>query len=350
MNCSAITKSGKPCSRKAKFAKPGFIELSLCGQHYNISYKVKKKEVIDNYKEDDDEFVGDDDNEVKDEPKIQAPDAIGEDHIYISVLGKYLFGNIEPKEYRNFYITKDSNITSTGRTKRLTREMKFIKSNLPFHFNSSIAIRFNSIKPYFCTAIIFAPNNTPYDSGCFQFDIYIPPEYPNTPPLVQIMTTGNGTVRFSPNLYANGRVCLSLLGTWRGLNKSQEWNKKTSNLWQVLVSIQSAILGSEYPYFDEPGAEREIGTDKGNIQRRIAVNGGYERLREATVKYAMTNYIINPSKGFEELIHGHFRIKRDYIRSVCFQWLEEAKLSATIGHYARLKHNVDELEKELVKL
>ena len=28
------------------------------------------------------------------------------------------------------------------------------------------------------------------------------------------MTTGAGTIRFNPNLYSNGTVCLSLLGTW----------------------------------------------------------------------------------------------------------------------------------------
>jgi len=29
-----------------------------------------------------------------------------------------------------------------------------------------------------------------------------------------LMTTGGGTCRFNPNFYANGKVCLSILGTW----------------------------------------------------------------------------------------------------------------------------------------
>ena len=44
-----------------------------------------------------------------------------------------------------------------------------------------------------------------------------------------------------------GKVCLSLLGTWAGQNQSQGWQKQ-STLLQVLVSIQSAILGVKYPY------------------------------------------------------------------------------------------------------
>ena len=33
---------------------------------------------------------------------------------------------------------------------------------------------------------------------------------------MHLRTTGGGTVRFNPNLYNSGKVCLSLLGTWPG--------------------------------------------------------------------------------------------------------------------------------------
>lgn len=33
---------------------------------------------------------------------------------------------------------------------------------------------------------------------------------------VQLCTTSGGNVRFNPNLYQQGTVCLSLLGTWGG--------------------------------------------------------------------------------------------------------------------------------------
>lgn len=54
--------------------------------------------------------------------------------------------------------------------------------------------------------MIAAPTGTPYDSGLFEFDIYCPPQYPSVPPKVNLMTTGRGRVRFSPNLYACGNV------------------------------------------------------------------------------------------------------------------------------------------------
>ena len=47
-------------------------------------------------------------------------------------------------------------------------------------------------------------------------------DYPNQPPKVQFLTfcdcdKGGEAVRFNPNLYDDGYVCLSLLGTWSGL-------------------------------------------------------------------------------------------------------------------------------------
>ena len=62
------------------------------------------------------------------------------------------------------------------------------------------------------------------------------------------MTTGGGRVRFNPNLYANGKVCLSILGTWSG----PSW-VPVNTLSSVLLSIQS--LMNEKPYHNEPGFE-----------------------------------------------------------------------------------------------
>jgi len=44
-------------------------------------------------------------------------------------------------------------------------------------------------------AIVTGPADTPYSKGCFVFDIYFPATYPVVPPLVKLITTGNGTIR-----------------------------------------------------------------------------------------------------------------------------------------------------------
>jgi len=50
------------------------------------------------------------------------------------------------------------------------------------------------------------PAGTPYFGGLFLFDVFFPEAYPSVPPLVQLVTTGGGTVRFNPNLYSDGKV------------------------------------------------------------------------------------------------------------------------------------------------
>ena len=79
----------------------------------------------------------------------------------------------------------------------------------------------------------------------FVFDMFLSSSFPESPPSCVLRTTAGGKVRFNPNLYANGKVCLSLLGTWAG----PKWNVQSSIL-QVLISIQSLIMVDE-PYYNE---------------------------------------------------------------------------------------------------
>ncbi|XP_074623085.1 ubiquitin-conjugating enzyme E2 Z-like isoform X1 [Acropora palmata] len=99
-------------------------------------------------------------------------------------------------------------------------------------------------------ALITGPFDTPYEGGFYYFLIRCPPDYPIRPPRVKLMTTGGGQVRFNPNLYRNGKVCLSILGTWSG----PAWSPAQS-LSSVLISIQSLL--NEKPYHNEPGFEQE---------------------------------------------------------------------------------------------
>jgi ubiquitin-protein ligase len=111
--------------------------------------------------------------------------------------------------------------------------------DLPLTVGSSIFVRCDEERIDVLKALIVGPDDTPYSGGLFVFDIFFPSDYPNVPPLVNLETTGNGTVRFNPNLYACGKVCLSLLGTWHGGgDRAAKWNASHSNLQQVLVSIQ----------------------------------------------------------------------------------------------------------------
>ena len=199
--------------------------------------------------------------------------------------------------------------------RRLAGEHSDWPGSLPLFLNSTIWIRASSQRMDAVRFVISGPEGTPYSCGLFLFDAFFPPNYPNEPPKVNLMTTGGGSVRFNPNLYNCGKVCLSLLGTWQGDNN---WNRDVSTFLQVLVSIQSLIL-VEQPCFNEPGHERNMGTPIGDMESK-----SYNRhIRSQNISFAMIDMIRNPPKGFEEVVKLHFKLKKDIIARETQQWLDE---------------------------
>jgi len=162
-------------------------------------------------------------------------------------------------------------------------------------------------------------SGTPYESGCFFFDVFFPPQYPHVPPLLILETTGGGVARFNPNLYSDGKVCLSLLGTWHAGNDSEKWNSSTSTLWQVLVSIQSQVLVPE-PYYNEPAYEGMKGTAEGNAAS-LKYNA---EIWLNTMRYAMADVLKHPRVGYEEAIAAHFKALRPRIVKRMAEWVQEA--------------------------
>jgi len=115
---------------------------------------------------------------------------------------------------------------------------------------------------YHWFGLILGPPGTPYCLGLFHFDLKFPKDYPNSPPKVLITTTGGGHVRFNPNLYSTGKVCLSILGTWRAEHSGEQWSAVQS-ITSVLLSIQS--LMHDKPYHNEPSFELDDGS--GDVQK-----------------------------------------------------------------------------------
>lgn len=99
-----------------------------------------------------------------------------------------------------------------GRPQRLVTELTTLKTGLP----PGIFVRYAESRPDVQKVAIIGPMSTPYENGIFEFDVFCGGDFPNKPPQVQFRTTGGGRVGFNPNLYADGKVCLSLLGTWSG--------------------------------------------------------------------------------------------------------------------------------------
>ena len=136
--------------------------------------------------------------------------------------------------------------------KAVQKEHKLLKNSLP---PDGVFVRSFEDRLDLLSVLIEGPMNTPYEDGLFAFDIQLGHDYPNSPPSCHYISYC--TDRLNPNLYEDGKVCVSLLGTWSGRG-SEVWCPNSSTLLQVIVSIQGLILVDE-PYYNEAGYEKQRG-------------------------------------------------------------------------------------------
>ncbi len=197
--------------------------------------------------------------------------------------------------------------------RRIMREFSSLKKSLPFNYETSVFFRYDEAQMNKIKFLITGPKDTPYQDGCYIFDMILPANYPKTCPKVEFKTTGRGSVRFNPNLYNCGKVCLSLLGTWSG-RPEEAWNENSTML-QLFVSIQSLIL-IDHPYFNEPGYQSSYGTASG-----MASSGKYNaEVRLNNIKWAIIDSIVNPDPCFADIIKVHFTFKKDQVLSMASEW------------------------------
>ncbi|VDK45646.1 unnamed protein product [Anisakis simplex] len=76
-------------------------------------------------------------------------------------------------------------------------------------------------------AVIFGPQDTPFEDGTFKLTLEFTEEYPNKPPTVKFISK-----MFHPNVYADGSICLDIL--------QNRWSP-TYDVASILTSIQSLL-------------------------------------------------------------------------------------------------------------
>jgi len=97
--------------------------------------------------------------------------------------------------------------------------------------------------------LIIGPEDSPYYGGFFLFKVTFPEQFPFLPPHVKFITPNryNGC-RVHPNLYQDGKVCLSILNTWGG----KEWSPVLT-LEKIFLTIQGLLDNN--PVANEPNQE-----------------------------------------------------------------------------------------------
>ncbi|BBN16839.1 hypothetical protein Mp_7g09720 [Marchantia polymorpha subsp. ruderalis] len=200
--------------------------------------------------------------------------------------------------------------------KKIQQEWSILEKNLP----DTIYVRVYEDRMDLIRAVIVGAAGTPYHDGLFVFDLYLPPEYPSVPPVAHYHSGG---LRLNPNLYENGKVCLSLLNTWTGKG-SEIWHPSTSSILQLLVSIQGLVLNAK-PYFNEAGYDRQVGTGEGE-KNSVVYNENSFLLSCKSMLYLLRR----PPRHFEELIGEHFRQRGNRIIQSCKAYLAGAEVGSLI--------------------
>lgn len=161
-----------------------------------------------------------------------------------------------------------------------------------------IFIEFNENNMYEAYAMIIAPEDSLYFGGVLYFTINFPKNYPFSPPSLKYMSSCK--TRIHPNLYVNGKVCLSILGTWSG----PKWTT-VMDITTVLLSIQSLLDNN--PLHHEPGQEKNVGLMNDLYNKAIT----YESINSLLIK----NYKTPPEnfKVFNLIIKNHIKDKNENI-------------------------------------
>jgi len=160
--------------------------------------------------------------------------------------------------------------------------------------------------------MIVGQQDTPYYGGYYFFSFHFPPDYPFSPPKVSFLTNGDG-VRFNPNLYINGKVCVSILNTWAG----EQWSS-CQTIRSILLTISTLLCKD--PLLNEPGFTKKH-RDFQNYTNIIE----FKNIEIAVMKMItkQTPYFRNEFECFEENMKTEFEKNKLGIRDFLIRKKDE---------------------------
>ncbi|XP_012526593.1 (E3-independent) E2 ubiquitin-conjugating enzyme isoform X1 [Monomorium pharaonis] len=208
---------------------------------------------------------------------------------------KFKLTMFQPTDLTNFFRT-------------VSKELKLLKSSLP----PGVWVKGFEDRIDLYSVMFRGPEKTPYEDGLFLFDFQLSADYPAAPPLCHYISYCSD--RLNPNLYEDGKVCVSLLGTWSGRG-TEVWTS-SSTLLQVIVSIQGLILVSE-PYFNEAGFEKQKGSQQGCENSRM-----YNEMVVLKLVQAQTKLLLHPPPVFKDIIITHFKRHAEKLLQRLELWME----------------------------
>ena len=191
-----------------------------------------------------------------------------------------------------FGVEETPSAISAAFLRRVTREQRILSTSLPVN---EIYVRTYESRLDLLRCLIIGPTDTPYEHAPFVIDLQLSPEYPQVPPVAHFHSWTGGLGRINPNLYEEGKICLSLLNTWPGQSEGESWSEKASIL-QVLISLMGLVLVKR-PFYNEAGFE-SYGEEKLYTRESQQYSEKAYVMARGFVKHALST----PVKGLEDVL------------------------------------------------
>ncbi|PYH74777.1 ubiquitin-conjugating enzyme E2 [Aspergillus vadensis CBS 113365] len=209
---------------------------------------------------------------------------------------------------------------------RIQKEYDILGESLP----PGIFVRAWESRMDLLRVLFIGPEGTPYEYAPIVIDFHFPGDFPRKPPEAFFHSWNSGQGRINPNLYEDGKICLSILGTWPTQNPEEMWSATKSTVLQVLVSIMGLVL-VQSPFYNEAGYEvfaaeggRRVDSDK-YTEKTFLTTRRY-------IKYALDHQV----SGMEDIVAWNYlpsRLKsEDYSRPLLLRRAIDTAL-AMMKHY-----------------
>jgi ubiquitin-conjugating enzyme E2 Z len=183
-------------------------------------------------------------------------------------------------------------------------------------------------------ACIVGPSDSLYFGGYYFFLFKFPTNYPHSPPVVSFITN-TGNIRFHPNFYANKKVCVSIVNTWRG----EQWSG-CQNIRSVLMTFQSLL--DKKPLLHEPGI-REGHSDFIPYHRMVEYYN-YKfacltLLSDLSAHVPIESVLI---PEFQEFMKTRFRENRVRVREILMERVRQypERMSISVGLYGGIHTHI----------
>lgn len=177
-------------------------------------------------------------------------------------------------------------------------------------------------------ALIMGPEETLYNYGYYLFKFTFPTDYPFSPPKLTYLTN-NGHTRFHPNLYRTGKVCLSILNTWRG----EQWTS-CQTIRSVLLTL--VTLFHNKPLLNEPGL-----TEKYKDFHKYNEIIQYENYNTSIISFLNKKISSELYNLFEEDIKKNYKKNKVNIKNNLIEKMDTKKKNITINIYNKMSSNIN---------